>query len=242
MIWIIALVTIISTFLGGLFAIRFRDKLHLILGFSAGAVIGVAFFDLLPESIELAKGSYDIKSIVLFIAIGFIIYLLVDRLFSLHGHHQSETEDNCQNPNHRGKLGAFTLSFHSFLDGFGIGLAFKVSPAIGWAVAAAVLTHDFSDGINTVNMILKNKGSQRQAFKWLIVDALAPALGVISTLFFTVSEPVLGLILAVFTGLFFYLGASDLIPESHHHHPTIWTTVMTVLGMTVIYLAIRLAG
>ena len=45
-----ALAIFIFTFLGGLFALKFKDKLHLILGFSAGSVIGVAFFDLLSES------------------------------------------------------------------------------------------------------------------------------------------------------------------------------------------------
>ncbi|MCX6806668.1 MAG: ZIP family metal transporter, partial [Candidatus Berkelbacteria bacterium] len=236
--FIVAAATIVSTFLGGLFAIRFKDKLHLILGFSAGAVIGVAFFDLLPESIELATKSHDIKLVTVFFAAGFVIYMFLDRFFSLHSHEK----DKCENPSHRGKLGAATLSFHSFLDGVGIGLAFKVSPTVGWIVAAAVLSHDFSDGINTVNMILKNEGNRVQAYRWLMVDALAPALGVISTLFFAVPEPTLGLILAVFTGLFFYIGASDLIPESHHRHPTIWTTVMTVLGIVVLYSAIRLAG
>ena len=234
MILLIGLATIISTFLGGLFAIRFQDKLHLILGFSAGAVIGVAFFDLLPESMELSTKLYDIKTVVLLIALGFVIYLIIDRFFSLHLFGEAE-----ENPNHRGRLGAATLSFHSFLDGFAIGLAFKVSAAVGWIVAAAVLTHDFSDGINTINMILKNKGRRREAYQWLIADALAPALGIITTLFFTVSEPTLGLILAIFTGFFFYIGASDLIPESHHRHPTVWTTVMTILGVIVLYLATR---
>ncbi|MFA6492639.1 MAG: ZIP family metal transporter [Patescibacteria group bacterium] len=238
MIFLIILATIFSTFLGGLFAIRFRDKLHLILGFSAGAVIGVALFDLLPESMEMATQAYDAKLVTLFIAIGFVAYMIFDRFLSLHCHGENE----CGNPNHRGKLGAATLSIHSLLDGLGIGLAFKVSPAVGWVVAAAVLTHDFSDGINTVNMILKNHGGHRQALKWLITDALAPAAGIALTLFFTVSEPVLGLILAVFTGLFLYLSASDLIPESHHHHPTAWTTLMTILGITVLYLVINFAG
>ncbi|KKQ17036.1 MAG: ZIP Zinc transporter family protein [Berkelbacteria bacterium GW2011_GWA1_36_9] len=239
---VVALATIISTFLGGLFAIRFKDKLHLILGFSAGAVIGVALFDLLPESINLTSNTHDLNFIMLLIAIGFIFYLLVDRLFSLHANEEKlHTEENCENSSHSGKFGAFTLAVHSFLDGFGIGLAFKISPAIGWTVAVAVLTHGFSDGINTVNMILKNKGGQKQALKWLIIDALAPALGVLSTLFFAISESTLGLILAVFTGLFLYLGASDLIPESHHHHPTIWTTVMTILGIVVLYSVIHFA-
>jgi ZIP family zinc transporter len=39
-----------ATMLGGVFALRFRDNLHLILGFSAGAVVAVALFDLLPRS------------------------------------------------------------------------------------------------------------------------------------------------------------------------------------------------
>lgn len=238
MILLIAIATFLSTLLGGLFAIRFRDKLHLILGFSAGAVIGVAFFDLIPESIELAVKSYDLKLITLLMAVGFTLFMMVDRFFSIHAH----SEDECKKSSHRGNLAAAALCLHSFLDGVAIGLAFKVSPAVGWIVAVAVLAHDFSDGINTVNMILKNQGERKKAFSWLIIDALAPALGVLTTLFFSVSQPSLGLILAIFTGLFIYIGASDLIPESHHRHPTIWTTLMTVLGIIVLYLVIHFAG
>ncbi|PIS07737.1 hypothetical protein COT78_02095 [Candidatus Berkelbacteria bacterium CG10_big_fil_rev_8_21_14_0_10_43_13] len=235
---IIGLAALVCTFLGGYFALRFKDKLHLILGFSAGAVVAVAFFDLLPESIELATKTYDISSVMLLIAVGFVLFMIMDRFFLLHFHN----EEHCENPSHRGQFGALTLALHSFLDGLGIGLAFKVSPSIGWVVAAAVLAHDFSDGINTVNMVLKNCGKPKDAFKWLVVDAIAPALGVASAYLFTVSESVLGLILALFTGFFFYIGASDLVPESHHRHPTFLTTVMTILGMVVIYTAIRFAG
>ncbi len=234
---IISLITIISTFLGGLFALKFKDKLHLILGFSAGAVVGVAFFDLAPEAITLAKSAYDIRTVTLLFAVGFIIYMLFDRFFVIHGH-----DDHCENPKHNGKLGALTLCIHSFLDGLGIGLAFKVSPAVGWIVAAAVLAHDFSDGINTVNMILKSHGNKKTAITWLVFDALAPAIGVMTALFINISEPVLGLCLAIFAGLFFYIGASDLIPESHHQHPTFYTTSMTILGMAVLDLIIRMAG
>jgi len=236
-IFFIILGTIICTTLGGLFAIKFKDKLHLILGFSAGAVLGVALFDLLPESVELTSGKYNIEIVSILIAVGFSVYMLVDRLLSLHAHH----EENCENPTHNSKLGAAALVFHSFLDGFGIGLAFKVSPAIGWVVALAVLAHDFSDGINTVNMIIKNKGGRREALKWLTADALAPAVGVISANFLTISKPVLGLMLSVFVGLFLYISASDLIPESHHRHPTLWTSISTIIGMIVILFAVSLA-
>lgn len=238
-IWI-SIAALISTFLGGIFALRFKDKLHLILGFSAGAIIGVAFFDLLPEALELGKGIYDINFITSVVALGFVVYMILDRLFFFHSH-CDEGDQGC-NPNKRGLLGAGSLSAHSFFDGVAIGLAFQVSNAVGIIVAVAVLVHDFSDGINTVNMILKNSGTRQQAFKWLLVDAIAPVLGITSTLFFSVSGPTLGIILAVFTGFFLYIGASDLLPESHHNHPTRWTTVSTILGVAVLYLVIRLAG
>lgn len=241
-IWI-SIATLVFTFLGGIFALRFKDKLHLILGFSAGAIIGVAFFDLLPEAIELGSKNYGVAFITSIVALGFIIYTILDRFIFFHSHksneHESEIENNLNN---RGVLGAGSLSVHSFLDGVAIGLAFQVSVAVGAVVTVAVLVHDFSDGINTVNMILKNSGTRIQAFQWLLVDAVAPVLGVISTLFFSVPESSLGIILAIFSGFFLYIGASDLLPESHHNHPTAWTTFATVLGIVVLYGAIKLAG
>jgi len=74
-----------------------------------------------------------------------------------------------------------------------------------------------------------------------LVDASAPVVGILSTLFFTIQESTLGLLLAVFSGFFLYIGASDLLPESHHAHPVMWTTFMTVLGMGVLYAATKLA-
>ena len=229
---------VVATLLGGLFALRYQDKLHLILGFSAGAVLGVALFDLLPESFDLARNSYSAPTITLFVAIGFFAFLFLSRVLLLHpedahgghGHHR------------QGTLGAASLSLHSFLDGVGIGLAFKVSTTVGVVVAVAVLAHDFSDGINTVRVILKNRGQGIRALRWLLLDALAPLLGVVSTYFFTLSDEQLGVVLSIFCGFFLYIGASDLLPESHHRHPKVLTGLMNIAGATVIWLAIHFAS
>lgn len=242
MVVLIALTTFISTIIGGLVALKLKDKLHLVLGFSAGAVIGVAFFDLIPESIELGSKYFDIDAVMTMTAIGFAAYLILDRLILLHGHdHGHGEEDSLRADQRRGTLGAGSLAVHSLFDGIAIGLAFQVSAAIGGIVAIAVLVHDFSDGINTVGLILKNKGEKRFAFKWLVVVALAPVVGAISTLFFSLSEKSLSIVLALFSGFFLYIGASDLIPESHHGHPKLLTTIMTILGALVLFLAIQLA-
>ena len=237
MVILISFCAFLATLLGGLFALRFKDKLHLILGFSAGAILAVAFFDLLPEALSLAGKVYSVTTILSVVVIGFTIYLIFDRFALLHDHGEGTDEHEL-----RGTVGAGSLSLHSFLDGMGIGLAFQISNAVGIVVAAAVLTHDFSDGINTVNFILKNKGERMRAIRWLFIDALAPVFGILSTLLFTLSKETLGLLLALFSGFFLYIGASDLIPESYHAHPTRWTTVMTVAGICTLYIVIRLAS
>lgn len=239
MIIILGFATLFSTLLGGLFALRKRDDLHLILGFSAGAVIGVAFFDLLPESLDLAGKSFSNASITTIIAAGFLLYMVLNRIILLHPH--SNLRDECENETHQGILGAASLSLHSVLDGIGIGLAFQVSTSVGLVVAIAVLAHDFSDGINTVGVVLKHQGEWKQAFRWLLIDAIAPLIGIASTYFFTLKSDQLGLVLALFCGFFLYIGACDLLPESHHQHPKMNTSLMTLLGALVIYIAIHLA-
>lgn len=243
MVVLIAALAFLATLLGGVFALRFRDRLHLILGFSAGAVIGVALFDLLPESMSLADGHYGPAMLSLFIAAGFFAYLIIDRLILLHPHTHHDHEHSHQGaPSTGGAFGALTLAAHSLLDGVAIGAGFQASPAVGTIVAAAVVTHDFSDGINTVAFILRGGGKVRQALPWLLVDATAPVLGAASTLLFRIPQPSIGLVLAVFGGCFLYLGASDLIPESQHAHPRAATTLMTLLGAGVLFVAVRLWG
>lgn len=232
---IIGIATMVTTIIGGVFALYFKDRLHLITGFSAGAVLGVAFFDLIPEAFELGAMYREESTIAAIIGFGFLLYLIIDRTLQWRsgGEHVHE---------HRGTVGALSVCVHSFIDGLGIGFAFQVSPSVGTLVALAVLIHDFSDGINTVSFSLLGNRSERRAQGWLAANALAPLFGILVTFFFTVSESILGIILTLFAGFFLYLGASELLPESYHRHPRIWTTITTLSGAGVIYGAIVLAG
>jgi ZIP family zinc transporter len=227
---VIAAAAFVSTLSGGLLALRLRDKLHLILGFSAGAVLGAAFFDLLPEALGGA-GNRAPDVILAWSALGFLCYLVVDRACLLHGEAAP-----------RGRFAAAVLCLHSLLDGIAIGLAFKASHALGIVVAIGVLTHDFSDGINTMNLMLKNGGDRRTALRWLLIDALAPLAGIASTRLFSLTGQGFATALALFAGFFLYIGASDLIPESYHTHPKFLTTAMTLAGAAVMYAAISLLG
>ncbi|HWC51966.1 MAG TPA: ZIP family metal transporter [Chitinophagaceae bacterium] len=236
MIIFFAIITFCSTLLGGLFALRFKDQLHLILGFSAGAVIAVSFFDLLPEALSLGNKYYSLEIITAIIALGFLFYMILDRMALLHFHsHETKMKG-------KGDIAAGSLSIHSFFDGIAIGLAFQISHSVGVFVAVAVIAHDFSDGLNTVSIVLRNKGKTKDAFKWLLLDSVAPVLGVVSTFFFHLPENTFSIVLAILCGFFFYIGASDLLPESQHEHPSLWTTITTLIGVAVIYFAIRFSN
>ena len=108
-------------------------------------------------------------------------------------------------------------------------------------VTAGVLTHDFSDGINTMSVVLKNGGGPPPGIALAGGGCRAPLAGILLTMLFRLPEGMFGRVLAVFFGFFLYIGASDFIPESQHAHPKFYTTAMTVIGALVIYIAVRFA-
>ena len=217
-----------ATMTGGLMALKLAERLPLVLAFSAGAVIGVAFFDLAPEAIAAGHGIYDPRSLLAIAAGGFFLYVVIDRLVARH---------DCEGgPNTtRGLIGAASFSAHSILDGFAMGIALQAGPEIGLIVAAAVLAHDFADGLNTVNVVVKNGGERRHALSWLAMDAFAPLLGAGLSLLVTPRPELLALLLALFCGFFLHIGASGLLPESHRTRPRLSTTLATLAGAGFLY-------
>lgn len=210
---ILALATFVSTLIGGLVTVKFRKHLPYFFGFAAGALIAVSFLDLLPESLELSKSiSFPIRYIMLAIVISFFFYSLLERFFLTHEMEGKDTHGHIMGP-----IGAGSLVIHSLLDGAAIGAAFQINASIGLIVAFAVICHDFTDGINTVTIMLKNKHNRKSAISFLLMDALAPVLGVLATTAFALPQKVLAILLAVFVGEFIYIGASTMLPETRAH-------------------------
>ena len=217
-----------ATMTGGLSALRLKALLPLAVAFSAGAVIGVAFFDLAPEALKAGEGIYDARALLTVAAAGFFLYAVLDRMVA---HHDRETRTGPR----RGMLGAASFSAHSVLDGFAMGVAFHAGREIGLVVAAAVLSHDFADGLNTVTVVTRNGGSRGLALRWLAVDAAAPLLGACLSLLVAPGANVLAFLLALFCGFFLYIGASGLLPESHRDFPRSTTTLATLTGAAFLY-------
>lgn len=235
---VLAFFAFLSTLLGGLFAIKHKDNLHRILGYTAGVILGVIAFDIFPEIHELLN-RINIDPIwpMLAFVLGFLIFHMIEKSILLH--HSQESDYGQHHHPHVGVSSALALSAHSFLDGMGIGLAFQVDAKVGIAVAIAVIAHDFSDGLNTVSLMLVHKNTNKKAKLLLLVDAIAPIAGAASTLLFQISDKGLVLYLGFFAGFLLYIGASEILPEAHSKHSSYTTMGLTALGVAFMFVVSR---
>lgn len=236
----LSLFALVSTSLGGFCALALRDRLQPVLGFVGGVLLGVACFELLPESFALALrlGGDGRVAFVAPLA-AFLLLHALDRLALVRrgpaGH------PGHAHPPGAGVLSAMALVGHSLIDGVGIGLAFQVSPTVGVTVAVAVVAHDFCDGLATVSLVLKHGHRAPLALGMLALDAAAPALGVLSTLAFAIPATALAPYLGGFAGLLLYIGAAAIVPPSRLRSR--WSRLgPPTLGALFVLLLARAAG
>lgn len=236
-----AFLAFISTLLGGLTALRNRDRLHRVLGYTAGVMLGVIAFHLLPEMFEIASDQgLDTTWPMIAFVVGFLLIHIIEKLVVMHRATDSEYKEH-SHP-HVGQASALALIAHTFLDGVGIGLAFQAGEGVGFAVAIAVIAHDFSDGLNTVALMLSHKNNLRRSIVMLILAALAPILGALSTMFFTLDEGSLVLYLGFISGFLMYVATSDILPQAHSKQPSKITIGLTVLGVIFMFALTQLIG
>ncbi len=235
---ILSLATFFSTLFGGLFAVKFKSKLHLIMGFTAGVLLGVVSFDIFPEIIsQVNEHGYRPIEPMLALVFGFLLFHILEKVIVIHHAHEADYADH-KHP-HVGVLSALALAGHSFMDGVGIGLGFQVNAAVGLLVAIAVISHDFTDGMNTVSLMLSTNNTPKKSKKFLLLDSITPVLGALSTLMFKVSPHFLVWYLGFFAGFLLYIGVSDILPEAHSKHSSLKLIGLTVLGTAFIFLITR---
>ena len=232
--FLFALISAIGAVLGGALALGERKRLHLTLGFTAGALLGLVAFDLLPEIFEISQdANFDFRWPMVALASGFLLFHTIEKSILLH-HSQEESYGSHKHPK-VGILSAVALIGHSFLDGMSIGLAFQINKSVGIAVGVAVIAHRFADGFNSINLMLFNKNTREQAKKVLAVVAIAPFIGAVSTIFYTLPQTALALYLGFFAGFLLYIGASDILPQAHSKKSSRLTILFTVLGVIFMY-------
>jgi ZIP family zinc transporter len=233
----LAALTAIATTAGGFLAIKSKDRLHLVLGLSAGLLLGLVAFDLLPEVFELGTQEiFHAPAVSVALIGGFLLLHFYEQLFGSHEPAESDYgHDHEHSSNIAGALGAVAMGGHVFLDGLALGVAFKVSSDLGIAVFIALLVHAFSDGLNTVSFLIKSGKWGRKGIWLLGVDAIARVSGAALGTTLALSNNVIAIYLAVFAGIVIYLATSHILPEAHSRHSSKLTILATILGVIVMW-------
>jgi ZIP family zinc transporter/zinc and cadmium transporter len=200
--------------------------------FAAGVLLAVAFFHLIPESLELNENS------ILFVFIGFIIFYLMESFLFVHAgpelHHiEHFREERLQVS---GQVAFVGLFLHSLIDGVIIVISFEIDRSLGIFTALGIILHELPEGITTFSLLIIGGQKKDALIKSYLVALATPAGTIISLLFIkSIPEPVIGILLALVSGTFIYVAASDLIPQTHNNKGFA-NSVILLSGVLVIYL------
>ena len=223
---------VVAAIIGGLLALKGQNRLNLTLGLTAGILLGLVAFNLLPEIFNIsANQNLNVIWPMVAFTVGFLLFHTVEKLILVHDSHEKQYSTH-SHP-YVGIASSAALIVHSFLDGMSIGLAFSLSNAIGIAVAVAVIAHRFADGFSSVNLMMLSKNSHSQTMKVLTAVTLAPIFGVLASLLFTLPPSALAIYLAFFGGFVLYISASDILPQAHSQKTSRAPLAMTFLGVAV---------
>ncbi len=201
-----------------------------LIAFAAGAFLAVSFLDLIPESVEMVDEPHTVFIAVL---VGFLFFFTLERFLMKYFH--KDHDHTSVHQDHTESLAPLVIlgdSFHNFLDGVLIALAYVADPAIGLTTTLAVAAHEIPQEIGDFSILL-DQGWK----KWKIIavnagTSLLTLLGIALGYFAgTRLETMLPYLLAGVGGIFIYISASDLIPEIHHRagHKHIYRLVLPFL-------------
>jgi zinc and cadmium transporter len=223
--FIVSLMSLVGIVTIGLKA-KVLDKILLLLvGFSAGALMGGAFFHLIPESIEGAGTEFTMFMVIA----GFALFFLIERV--LHWHHCHE---------HGGKCDVHTFTYmnligdgiHNFIDGLIIAAGFSASFEIGIATTIAVISHEIPQEIGDFGVLVYGGFSKLKALLFNFLSAITAILGaIVGVVMVSITDSFISILIPFAAGGFIYIFASDLIPELHKE-PKLSKSMMSFLFFT----------
>lgn len=206
----VSLVSLIGILALSLRASFLNASVFALVSLSVGALVGDAFFHLIPEA--YSEGDSFLTSI--FIIGGILVFFVIEKFLHWHHHHGLEAVEPATHP--VGKMILVSDGVHNFIDGLIIGASFLISPEIGIATTIAVILHEIPQEIGDYGVLIHAGYSKTKALFFNFVSALFAFLGAgVSLLLGLQSESFAGILLPFAAGGFIYIAMTDLIPELH---------------------------
>ncbi len=235
----------LSTTIGSIIGLVFKREspkfMSSVLGFTAGVMIGVSFFELLPSGFE--KIGFTRASIA-FIA-GFIFIFLID-YFIPHeyiGQKEKLGDKTDKKLLRTGLFVALGIGIHNFPEGMATFYSSLVDIKIGIAIAIAIAIHNIPEGIAVSAPVYKATGSRGKAFLWSFLSGVVEPIGAVITalvLLPFLNPQVLGYLLSGIAGLMVFISIDELLPVSKSYGYLHLPIVSFIAGMIVMILSLVL--
>ena len=204
-----------------------RRYLRYFVALGAGFMLGTAFLEMLPESIELAGSKAP-----LLLLVGYFIVHFFEHTITGHFHFGEETHSEQFSGRRKSYSVLFGLVIHTFFDGIAIASGFLISGWLGWVIFLAVILHKVPEGFTASSVMLAGGSSRRAAWLASAVLGLATVAGVLTITVFTRS---IASALPLSAGVTLYVAASDLIPEVNKE-PGIRIALVVFIGVGLLAL------
>lgn len=238
---VVSLISLVGVFTLSLQDALLRKYVFVLVSVAIGALLGDAFFHLIPESFEELQGG----SVGLLVLAGFFAFFLLEKY--LHWHHHLNGEDEGKHASGIHPVGRLVLvsdGVHNFLDGVIIAASFMASPAVGIATTLAVILHEIPQEIGDFGVLIHAGYAKRRALLLNFFSALLAILGAVLALALgSVAESFIGWVVPVAAGGFIYIASTDLIPELHksrEHKNFAFEVLGIALGVLAMYLLLGL--
>jgi len=204
---------IVSVFLAALLSLtwlpRFADRM---LAYAVGVLLAFAFLSLLPESLELGLEPMRVGQLLL---AGIVAFFLLEKA-ALWRHDHSHGSLAAHPP--RVAMIVIGDGLHNFVDGVLIAAAFLVDPALGWATAIAVLTHELPQEIGDFMVLLSAGVGKAKALALNALSGVTMMLGGVAGYFaLDGMQAAVPYVLVIAAASFIYIAVADLVPELHRH-------------------------
>jgi ZIP family zinc transporter len=233
---VLAFLSGITTLIGVALAFFFKKSVKGVVigvGFSAGIMLALSFFELLPESIAATTKIKAISALIL----GFLFILILH--FIIPHTHLGEEKGKLGKVMRIGLLVAFGMILHDFPEGFAMANSYIFAPSLGILVAISIALHNIPEEFAmAIPLVLTKK-------KWFLIklallSALAEPLGAIVGLFAVSLAPALNpLFMAFAAGAMIFISINELLPLAKIYKRTDLFVVGIALSLLV-YLALTL--
>ena len=209
-----ALAGILGTGLGGVIAFFINNPskrwLSTILSISAGLMLGVVCFDLLPRSFEL--GSFGVG--LLGTLIGVISMAILQEVLSKHTD-KNVVRARSKKHSQTGILIGIGIALHNFPEGLAIGVGFTSLQSFGLGLSLVIALHDIPEGVAmAVPMRMGGTRPGKVVLAALLAGMPTGIGALIGYVLGEISAGFIGICLGFAGGAMLYITCSELIPES----------------------------